>query len=183
MRPTLLEADLARGQPRSRPISSIPTSLDIDLARGRPHSGQGTGRTRTTRGQIYSTPISLEADLGQGRSWSMPTSFELEDDLNPIGQSSSRAFRNMFKCPNPPSRGPETQFPACASPRERPHPSPKNESGSSFPEDAPIESRKCPHGTEQVPSFPKHVWASKFDHFPPPNAIFSALQHEGVGSY
>ena len=86
---------LKRPDPLSRgPDTQFPAGAS-------PHRGPPLEPQKTSRGHL---------------STKMP---QWSPEIAPIGQSSSRAFRNMFKRPAPPSRGPKTQFPAGASARDQ----------------------------------------------------------------
>ena len=62
------------------------------------------------------------AGRGAGTKINIPEIAPSSQGHVPIGQGTSRAFRNMLKRPHPPSAGPQTTFSLISSPPARPSP-------------------------------------------------------------
>ena len=83
------------------------------------------------------------AGRGAGTKINFPEIAPSSQGHVPIGQGTSRAFRNMLKRPHPPSAGPQTTFSLISSPPARPSPREK-EIGEVAPRRRPDRVPKMP---------------------------------------
>ena len=95
--------------------------------------------------------------------------------MSPLDRGPREHSETYSNVPIHPLRAPKRHFHSFPAPPPAPRPG-KKKSGRSRPDAAPIESQKCPHRTERLAGFPKHVRTSQFDPRGPRYGIIPAFQ-------